>query len=37
LKEDVTQKDLEARKRLLVLEERMQQRDYEIAALRTEL
>jgi hypothetical protein len=37
LKEDVTQKDLEARKRLLALEERMQHRDSEIAALRTEL
>jgi hypothetical protein len=35
-KEDVTQKDLEARKRLSVLEERMQQRDREIARLRTE-
>jgi hypothetical protein len=37
LKDDVTQKDLEARKRLLALEERMQHRDSEIAALRTEL
>jgi hypothetical protein len=37
LKEDVTQKDLEARKRLLALEERMQQRDCEIAVFRTEL
>jgi hypothetical protein len=37
LKEDVTQKDLEARKRLSLLEERIQQRDREIAALRTEL
>jgi hypothetical protein len=37
LKEDVMQKDLEARKRLLALEERMQHRECEIAALRTEL
>jgi hypothetical protein len=36
-KEDGTQKDLEARKRLLALEERMQQRECDIAALRTEL
>jgi hypothetical protein len=36
-KEDVTLKDLEARKRLLALEERMQQSDCEIVALRTEL
>jgi hypothetical protein len=36
-KEDVTQKDLEARKRLLALEGRMQHRDSEMAALRTEL
>jgi hypothetical protein len=37
LNEDVTLKDLEARKRLLALEEGMQQHDCEIAALRTEL
>jgi hypothetical protein len=37
LKEDVTHKDLEGRKRLLGLEERMQQRECEIVALRTEL
>jgi hypothetical protein len=37
LKESVTLKDLEARKRLLALEERMQQRDCEIAALQSEL
>jgi hypothetical protein len=36
-KEDGTQKDLEARKRLLALEERMQQRDFGIVSLRTEL
>jgi hypothetical protein len=36
-KEEATLKDLEARKRLLVLEERMQQRCCEIVALRTEL
>jgi hypothetical protein len=36
LKEDVMLKDLEARKRLLALEERMQQHDSEIAALRTD-
>jgi hypothetical protein len=37
LKEDRTLKDLEARRRLSVLEERMQQSDREIGALRTEL
>jgi hypothetical protein len=37
LTEEGTLKDLEARKRLLALEERMQRRDSEIAALRTEL
>jgi predicted RNase H-like nuclease (RuvC/YqgF family) len=36
-KEEVTQEDLETRKRLAALEERMQQRDREIAALQTEL
>jgi hypothetical protein len=36
-KADEMLKDLEARKRLLAMEERMQQRDREIAALRTEL
>jgi hypothetical protein len=36
-KEDVTLKDLEAQKRLSALEERMPQRDCEIATLRTEL
>jgi hypothetical protein len=36
-KEEGTQDDLEARKRLGSLEERMQQRDHEIAALQTEL
>jgi short-subunit dehydrogenase len=36
LKEDVTQIDFEARKRLSALEERMQQRECEIVALRTE-
>jgi hypothetical protein len=36
-KEDVTLKDSEVRERLFVLEERMQQRDHDIAALRTEL
>jgi hypothetical protein len=35
--EDGPQKDLEARKRLSALEERIQQRDCDIAALRTEL
>jgi hypothetical protein len=36
-KEDGMLKDLEARKRLLALEERMEQRDCEIASLRIEL
>jgi hypothetical protein len=36
-KEDVMLKDLEARQRLSALVERMQQRDREIATLRTEL
>jgi hypothetical protein len=35
-KEDVTRKDLEARKRFLALEGRMRHRDSEMAALRTE-
>jgi hypothetical protein len=37
LKEDMRQKDMEARKHLLAVEDRMQQRDCEIASLRTEL
>jgi hypothetical protein len=37
LTEEGMLKDLEARKRFMALEERMQERDYEIAALRTEL
>jgi hypothetical protein len=37
LKEDVTLNDFEARKRLSALEERMQQHDREIAALRADL
>jgi hypothetical protein len=36
-KEDETLEDLEARKRLTALEERMQQRDQEVAALQSEL